>query len=120
MAEGKKLDADKPRWDLLPWKATAAIVDVMTYGAKKYAPDNWKVVPDARRRYFAALQRHLVAWWHGERLDPESGLHHLAHAGCCLVFLLTTDIEENEQCDSKTSETGSSSTVSSGTVSSTR
>jgi len=32
--------------------------------------------------------RHLTAWWAGEDLDPESGLHHLAHAACCLMFLL--------------------------------
>jgi hypothetical protein len=38
--------------------------------------------------FFAALLRHLFAWWRGEELDPESGLSHLAHAGCCLMFLM--------------------------------
>jgi len=32
--------------------------------------------------------RHIVAWWLGERDDPESGFHHLAHAMCCLIFLV--------------------------------
>jgi hypothetical protein len=88
---GVKADLDKPRWDLLPFVATAVVVDVLTYGARKYSPDNWRHVPDARRRYFAAAMRHLVAWFAGERVDPESGRPHLAHATCCLLFLLELD-----------------------------
>lgn len=55
--------------------------------------DNWRKVPELRRRYYAAAMRHLVAWWGGERLDPESGLHHLAHALCCVAFVLETELE---------------------------
>lgn len=88
-----KHDAGKARWDLLPMGATAAVVDVLTYGARKYAPDNWRFVPDARTRYYAAAMRHLVAWWRGERRDSESGLPHLAHAACCLLFLAEIDDE---------------------------
>jgi hypothetical protein len=29
----------------------------------------------------------MLAWYSGERLDPESGLPHLYHAACCLMFL---------------------------------
>jgi len=88
MEIGQKHDAAKPRWDLLPWRAASEVVDVLTFGAQKYAPDNWRDVPDARRRYFAALLRHLVAWWLGEQRDPESGRHPLAHAVCCAMFLM--------------------------------
>jgi hypothetical protein len=88
---GSKADAEKPRWDLLPWKPLAAVVEVLTYGAKKYAPDNWQEVPLASRRYFAAAVRHLVAWNEGEGTDPESGHPHLAHAACCILFLLWFD-----------------------------
>jgi len=88
-----KHDTEKPRWDLLPVVATSHVVDVLTFGARKYAPDNWRTVPEARRRYYAAALRHLVSWWNGERLDPESGLPHLAHAGCCLLFLADLDAE---------------------------
>lgn len=88
---GQKFDSAKARYDLLPFAALESVVDVLTYGAKKYAPDQWRDVPEARRRYFAAALRHLVAWWGGERLDKESGLHHLAHATCCVMFLL--DVE---------------------------
>ena len=85
---GVKHDHGKRRWGLMPWAAAGAVVDVLGFGAKKYAPDNWRKVPDARGRYFDAALRHLIAWQQGERLDPESGLSHLAHAACCVLFLL--------------------------------
>ena len=91
LVEGRKFDQEKLRWDLVPWDSVEQIVDVLTYGAKKYAPDNWKSVPEGRTRYFAALCRHLFAWWRGEKIDPESGKPHLAHAGCCVLFLLFID-----------------------------
>ena len=94
MTVGIKHDQEKDRWDLLPWQATQQIVKVLTYGARKYTPDNWKQVRDSRIRYFAASMRHIVAWFLGERLDPESGLSHLAHAGCCILFLLDKETTE--------------------------
>ena len=94
MTEGRKFDQDKPRYGLLPPKALRSTVDVLTFGAKKYDADNWRKVPDGKRRYFDAMQRHLWAWQEGELKDPESGLPHLAHAMCCLMFLLEKDIED--------------------------
>ncbi len=89
--DGAKVDGGKDRWDLLPVSPLRAIVKVLTRGAAKYAPNNWQKVPEARERYYAAALRHLTAWWEGERSDPEWGLPHLAHAGCCLLFLLWLD-----------------------------
>lgn len=40
-------------------------------------------------RCYAACLRHLWAWWRGEDNDPETGLSHLDHALCCLLFLST-------------------------------
>jgi hypothetical protein len=42
----------------------------------------------AWHRPFSAAMRHLWAWWKGEQADPETGLPHLAHAACCLMFLM--------------------------------
>lgn len=86
--EGKKSDEGKRRWDLLPAEAVEQIVDVLAFGAAKYGDENWRRVPMAERRYFAALMRHVWSWWKGEEMDKETGLPHLAHAGCCLLFLL--------------------------------
>ena len=79
--------ASKPRLDLLPSAALEAIAEVLTFGAQKYDDNNW--ARGARwGRYYSALLRHLFAWWRGEDRDKETGLNHLAHAGCCLVFLM--------------------------------
>lgn len=91
---GVKLDAGKPRWSLLPFGAIRSVVEVLEYGARKYSPGNWRLVENARERYFDATLRHLTAWWQGETNDPESGLPHLAHAACCVLFLLALEEEK--------------------------
>lgn len=79
--------AVKPRFDLVPWPAIEEIAEVLTFGAAKYEDNNW--ARGARwGRYFAALCRHIFAWWGGEDRDPETGYSHLAHAGCNLIFLM--------------------------------
>lgn len=88
---GVKLDAGKPRWDLLPTTPLAEVVGVLTFGALKYSADGWHHVPEPRARYYAAALRHIVAYQRGETVDPESGHHHLAHAVCCLLFLMWFD-----------------------------
>tara|TARA_Y100001951_G_C11283729_1_gene267174 strand:- start:781 stop:1095 length:315 start_codon:yes stop_codon:yes gene_type:complete len=88
---GTKYDGAKPRWDLMPWGPAEEVVRVLTFGADKYSDDNWMHVQPAHKRYQAAAIRHIVAWAQGERLDPESGFHHLAHAVSCLLFLMWHD-----------------------------
>lgn len=83
-----KFDADKPDWSLLPLAEVEQVVDVLTYGADKYTRSGWRMVPEPRERYFSALMRHLAAWRRGEQLDPETGMHHLAHAATNCLFLL--------------------------------
>ncbi len=90
-----KHDAEKWRFSLIPIAPLKSVISVLEFGARKYAPGNWKTVPDARTRYFNAAMRHITAWWSGERNDTESGLPHLAHAICCLLFLLWFD----SRCD---------------------
>jgi len=88
---GVKYDEGKTMWSLVPWPQFKHVADVLTFGVKKYAPDNWKIVDDAKRRYFEAAHRHIYAWLTGEIKDPESGHPHLAHAICCLLFLMWFD-----------------------------
>lgn len=88
MDEGRKDDSAKIRWDLLPPDAVEDIVKVLMFGAVKYGDYNW-AKGMSWSRLFAACLRHLWAWWRGEENDPESGLSHLSHAGCCVLFLLS-------------------------------
>lgn len=83
----RKYDQGKLRYDLMPAKVLEQVVDVLTYGANKYSDNNWHKCPD-QNRYYAAAMRHIQAWRQGEILDKESGKPHLAHAICCLTFLL--------------------------------
>jgi hypothetical protein len=89
--EGRKFDGGKPQYGLLPPNALKATVEILTFGAEKYEPNNWIHVPDSKRRYFDAAQRHLWDWKNGEQNDTESGKNHLAHALCCLMFLYEHD-----------------------------
>jgi hypothetical protein len=88
---GRKFDGGKLQYGLVPPNALKATVEILTFGAEKYEPDNWKWVPDSKRRYFDAAQRHLWAWKSGEQNDQETGKNHLAHALCCLMFLYEHD-----------------------------
>ena len=81
-----KFDNDKLRYDLVPTETLKALAQVLTYGAKKYKPNNWQQADD-HSRYVAALYRHLEAWRSGESCDEESGLSHLSHAITNLAFL---------------------------------
>ena len=92
--QGNKNDDNKTRFDLLEPDFINEVAKVMTHGAHKYGPENWKKVGNAKARYMAALLRHINAWQQGERNDPETGMHHLAHATCNLMFLFYGDINE--------------------------
>ena len=97
---GRKDDSNKPRYSLLPTGTINQVVQVLEYGASdKYEVDNWQKIPDARRRFYDAAMRHIDAWWSGEIIDLDkdgvkgSQLPHLAHAICCLLFLMWFDNE---------------------------
>jgi hypothetical protein len=96
---GRKFDGGKLQYGLLPPLALKATVEILTFGAEKYEPDNWKYVPDSKRRYFDAMQRHLWAWKEGEQNDPETGKNHLAHAMCCLMFLYEHDVKYSKDIE---------------------
>lgn len=75
-AQGLRYNEGKARIDLIPPEVIIELGKHYTYGANKYAPNNWrKGFPYSET--FASLTRHLYAWWAGEDLDQESGHHHL-------------------------------------------
>jgi len=89
--EGVKFDKGKERYDLLASHSLHEVAKVYTMGAEKYDDNNWRQ-GILWGRIFGAAMRHLWAFWRGEDIDPESGLHHLAHASWgCLTLLEYTE-----------------------------
>jgi uncharacterized HAD superfamily protein len=74
------------RHDLLPPNAINELAKVLTFGAKKYAPNNW-MKGMKWSRIIGPLKRHLNAIERGEDYDPETGLLHSAHVMCNAAFL---------------------------------
>lgn len=85
---GYKTDEDKVQYRYLTREALEGTSKVLMFGANKYTPRNWEKGMSYMRVY-DALMRHMFAWRSGEDLDPETGINHLHHAACCLLFLQT-------------------------------
>ena len=84
---GRKFDDGKLPYDLLPPEFLEGTAAVLGFGAQKYSARNWEIGMRWGRP-FAALMRHMWAWWRGEDKDPETGFSHLWHAACCIAFLM--------------------------------
>lgn len=96
--KGQRLNQGKPRWDLLPLDAVEQVVLVLTKGAEKYAERNWE-----RGMKWSICQgsmlRHIVKSAKGEKLDPESGLSHMAHVACNALFMLAYELRGLDDLD---------------------
>jgi len=86
-AKAIKHDSDKLPMHLLSTEALNQVAAVLQFGADKYDAHNWRKGFIWSRTISAAL-RHLLAFNAGEDRDPESNFSHIAHAMCCLMFLL--------------------------------
>lgn len=94
---GVKADQGKPRLGLVLVEVPHAFEKLGTllgFGADKYAVGNWDKVPEGEMRYLDALMRHLTQHHKGEKVDPESGELHLAHAAVNLMFLLDKELRK--------------------------
>ena len=91
--QGRKYDGGKLRYDLIPVLALEETTRVVTKGAEKYDDENWKLVPEGRRRYLAAAMRHIQQWRKGEIYDEEMGTHHIANAISNLMFILEKELQ---------------------------
>jgi len=98
MASGVKNDKGKPPLGLIDRRVMEEVSWVLDFGARKYGRDNWRGGFIYSRLYDAAL-RHIFAFIDGENLDPESGLPHIAHSICMLMFLLSMICERPDLDD---------------------
>lgn len=83
-----KYDDGKVRLELIDPEFIEGVGKVLTFGAGKYEPDNWKKGTSVdEKKIQGSLYRHLTAYMKGEVIDAESGLSHLYHIGCNAMFL---------------------------------
>jgi hypothetical protein len=106
--QGRKYDAGKPMYNLVPADALEEVVTVLTKGAIKYNEpidqENWRLVDNPQSRYFSAAQRHLWADQRGDFIDDGEGgtdCYHLACAISSLLFKLQLRIEEERENNAK-------------------
>lgn len=86
LKEGAKFDDGKNQLELISPYAEWGLGEILTFGAKKYAPRNWEQGINFSR-VIGAIKRHLNAIQRGEDLDPESGLFHADHLFTEAMFL---------------------------------
>ena len=88
LSQQAKSDAGKPHPSYCPVALIKGVVAVREHGTAKYGdPDNWKQVEP--ERYHQAMLRHILAAWNDPyKIDPESGLPHIAHVATNIAFLL--------------------------------
>lgn len=96
--EGVKHDEGKYPLHLLPVEVLEEVSRVLDFGSRKYQDWNWAKGFKWSRLYSASL-RHLFAHMRGEDKDPETGISHLAHATCNLLFLMYHELHKKGEDD---------------------
>lgn len=71
----------------VPANVIAEVGVAMLEGASKYGRHNYRIAGVRSSVYYDAVMRHLMAWWEGEDIDPDSGMSHITKAITSLVVL---------------------------------
>lgn len=95
-AAALKFDQDKTQYYLLPLDLLDGTADVFSFGAKKYAADNFRKAGgldpirtlSSCMRHLAEIQRAIITNDHERMADPESGKAHIHHAICSLIMMV--------------------------------
>lgn len=67
----------------------------MLEGARKYGRHNYREAGVRASVYYDATFRHLMSWWEGEDIDPDSGLSHIVKAMASLLVLRDSMLSGN-------------------------
>jgi hypothetical protein len=97
--------AKKPAtWSVMPRWVMLQVGRVMSVGAAKYSPFNYRESRIAASTYQDAMERHLQLWFDGEDNDDETGVSHLASviASCALLM----DAQATGKLDDDRQKTG--------------
>jgi len=88
---GLRFDDGKVKIELIPVEWIWSLADVLTQGAKKYAPRNWERGM-AWGKMIGCASRHMLKFMLGQRYDDETGCHHLAMAAWNILALMSYDL----------------------------
>jgi hypothetical protein len=71
----------------VPANVLAEVGVAMLEGASKYGRHNYRAAGVRASVYYDAAMRHLMAWWEGEDIDPDSGMSHITKLLACMTVL---------------------------------
>ena len=71
----------------IPPRVLAEVANAMTEGAVKYGYFNYRGITTSGSMYYDAAMRHLMQWFEGEDIDPDSGISHVTKAISGLIVL---------------------------------
>lgn len=96
---GAQKAGNDERHDLVPVGPKRELATHYGVGSKKYADRNWELGYEWSKSY-AALTRHLVQFWGGEDIDPETGSKHII-AVAWHAFALAEFMETHPEFDNR-------------------
>ena len=85
----------KVPFSTIPCRVIAEVGLAMLEGSRKYSRHNYRIAGVRGSVYYDATLRHLMAWYEGEDIDPDSGLSHITKAIAGLVVLRDSMISNN-------------------------
>lgn len=80
---------------VVPAPVLAEVGIGMMEGAMKYGRHNYRAIGVRGSVYYDATMRHLMSWWEGEDIDPDSKLSHISKAITSLIVLRDAMIRQN-------------------------
>ncbi len=85
----------KPAMSSVPPIPMFTMGQAMRDGNAKYGRMNWRDEGVTASIYYDAALRHMMAWYDGEDIAEDSGVHHLGHAMACLAIILDAEAHES-------------------------
>ncbi|KKN79110.1 hypothetical protein LCGC14_0342980 [marine sediment metagenome] len=87
--------ARKAPMSTVPSRVMLEIGLAMLEGSAKYGRHNYRVAGVLASVYYDAAIGHIMSWWEGEDIDPDSGLPHIIKAMATLAVLRDGQHMEN-------------------------
>lgn len=98
--QADRFNSGKPQWSIIDFESLEPMVRVLEYGTKKYSRNNWKKGLPVTE-IIDSLMRHTISLLNGEDNDQESGLPHVGHMFCNVMFLSYVLKHKKEEFDDR-------------------